>query len=954
MLAASGVAQAFPGYSFYPSPENVLNSNQLLESINVNFTGGGSVVVDDSKVPFLYSEDGDEVLNTTFKEFMGSVLIKFDSAEILTNGEWTLTIPAGAITVGGEANTEITAVYTLNDPNLNMGEFPQIEFLGATPGNGTKLAVWGGENLKQVKLSTSNDEAVNYIEWTLVDVTTGTYVRQGNDNRFDFNRYHHNDDIWTDGLFIAVEGGDKLILDHEYRLDLRFCGIGYDPATKQYPNPMQIEMSTECEASVTYYGLTEPQEYAEAQYGEVSPNPEEYSITSPEFAVFHIEYTAPAKPVAFTYSLGSGLGVQTVGTYAPFEGMELDANKLCTKWTFTMDPSIVKNMTGSLTVNVESVDGDGRYVKGNSNMDFDDIIYSITWDCNCGAPDLISVLPADGAELESLSSITISNDKDGRTLTMAPAYQGGVAEIRTLDMATVRTLDEPMFSEDNLSATWTFEPITESGTYILMIPATYFALGEEMDGAMNNETSFRYYVVNQQSSNAEFDLYPASVTPEDFANVESLGDVVLTFENATFYPMNGSAPKVKLLKMNGPDGQVIQELDIYDASQIQDDGNFFEPKTYTLKFAEVTEPGEYQVYIPQGVFCDETYDMNDGQAGHANPDFQLTYMVGPSVEPGGDVSYTFEPASITPEDGQRVEILENVTVEYGREGIYASLYNEAFYAQLYKIVTEDTDGDGFEEEIPTLIGTAPIVENDYMNPTAGTYTFSPAVTEPGQYLVVIPQGAFGDSEYDASGRTDGLASMEITLHYTVTEPAPLVPAEYSVKAVSVTPKDGAVVSEISAVTVQFSEVVFPAQTVDGAEVIMPEAQLVRVEGTKEELVESVPSDAGDNLYAPTTYTFNFTEVTEKGVYNVVIPRGIFGDNAFLDSKGATGIANEEITVMLIVSGAVGIESILDGEKTVNVYDVNGVQLLKDADVEAVKDLKSGLYIINGKKVMIRK
>lgn len=953
MLAASGVAQAFPDYSFSPSPENVLNSNQLLESINVNFTGGGSVVVDDSKVPFLYSEDGDEVLNTTFKEFMGSVLIKFDSAEILTNGEWTLTIPAGAITVGGEANTEITAVYTLSDPNLNMGEFPQIEFLGATPGNGTKLAVWGGENLTQVKLSTSDDAAVNYIEWTLIDVTADKYVRQGNDNRYDFNRYHHYDDIWADGLFIAIEGGDKLILDHEYRLDLRFCGIGYDPATNQYPNPMQIEMSTECEASVTYYGLTEPQEYAEAQYGEVSPNPDDYTITSPEFAVFHIEYTAPAKPIAFTYPLGSGSGVATVGTYAPFEGMELDANKLCTKWTFTMDPSIVKNVTGSLTVNVQSVDGDGRYVKGNADMDFDDINYSITWDCNCGAPDLISVTPADGAEVESLSSITITNDKDGNALTMAPAYQGGVAEIRTMDMATVRTLDEPVFSEDNLSATWTFEPITDSGTYILMIPATYFALGEETDGAMNNETSFRYYVVNQNTGGAEFDLYPASVTPEDFSNVESINNVVLTFENVTYYPMDGSAPAIQLYKINGPNATLVEAVEVPSNSFVEND--WYSPTQYTITFQEVTEPGEYQVFIPQGVFCDETYDMEGGQAGHANPDFYITYTVGNNA-PVENVSYTFVPASISIADWAQVTSLESIDIEYGQEGIFVTFGDSAYDAELIKITEEDTDGDGFNEYIEKVVATVAFEENDFFNPTGGAYTFDPAITEAGNYIFRIPEGAFGDNEYFESNRTSGVANAEIEINFSVTGQVDLPPVEYTITAVNVTPADMAPVHEITTVTVTLSEVAYPYQVVEDFQTTFAKVELYKKVGVNEELVESVvPEDNKESYYlAPTIYDLNFGEVAEQGLYKVVIPAGTFGDNAFLDSLGQSGKANAEIVINYIVGGAVGIESILDGEKTVNVYDVNGVQILKDADVEAVKDLKSGLYIINGKKVMIRK
>ena len=37
---------------------------------------------------------------------------------------------------------------------------------------------------------------------------------------------------------------------------------------------------------------------------------------------------------------------------------------------------------------------------------------------------------------------------------------------------------------------------------------------------------------------------------------------------------------------------------------------------------------------------------------------------------------------------------------------------------------------------------------------------------------------------------------------------------------------------------------------------------------------------------------------------------------------------------------------------VDVYTINGVSVLRNADAAAVKALKKGLYIINGKKVVI--
>ena len=820
MLAAAGVAQAFPDYTLYPADGASFSSAQNLANFNVTFNGANVVVADGAEAS-LISDQGDEAYSTNFMYFMGALLINFDSSEIVANGQWVLNIPAGSFTANDEPNPEISAVYTLADPNLGVGEYPQITLESISPADGTPLHVWGGEDF-EVKIKTSDDDAVNYIAWSLYDVTDGVekYKVNGNDSRYDFNRYLHHDDIWADGLFIAVASETKLILDHTYRLDLRFCGIGYDDEHNQSPTPQQIQLSTELQTSVYYKGLVPPQEYAEAKYEDIDPNPETYDIDDPNLAMFTVTYTAPAKPVEFNYSLGGGLGTAPAGTYAPFEGMEL-VDGLCTKWTFTFDPSIIADRTGTISTNIQSMDNDGRFVRGNGeDMDFDDVNYNIIWNCNCGAPELTSVEPIAFSTVESLSSITLSNDKDGRALPMQYSYNTAEKmRIITRQGEEVRVLENSeslIYSDDNTQATWSFEPITANGNYVLIVPKYFFAIGEEFEGASSNLTTFEYIVDNGETpSDVVYDITPVEVAPASGSNVAAINDIVLTFADATFYPMNGSAPQIQLYAKEGPGATLLQSIDFYNESQfsMNDDWN---PTVYTIHFEEVIADGEYEVVIPQGLFCDIEYDESEGKSGHANAEIVLNYTIGSTSVPSK--------------------------------------------------------------------------------------------------------------------------------------------ADFSILPVSVTPADNTTVAEISTVTVEFGEVVFPMQYFEGLAVTFAEGVLYKVSDEGEEEISSV--EPVDNPAAvwfnPMIYDFHFKVVTDNGQYKVVIPKGTFGDDPFLGSDGEEGKANAEIILYYAIGETVGVDAIVAGDSVINVYDINGVQILKNANVEAAKELKSGLYIINGKKVMIRR
>jgi len=90
-------------------------------------------------------------------------------------------------------------------------------------------------------------------------------------------------------------------------------------------------------------------------------------------------------------------------------------------------------------------------------------------------------------------------------------------------------------------------------------------------------------------------------------------------------------------------------------------------------------------------------------------------------------------------------------------------------------------------------------------------------------------------------------------------------------------------------------------------------------------------------------------ITADGTYTLTIPAGAL----FNDSEG--NYSNlEDIVITYIIGSETGIGNIVaNAGGKVDVYTINGVNVLRNADAAAVKALGKGLYIINGKKVVIK-
>ena len=93
-------------------------------------------------------------------------------------------------------------------------------------------------------------------------------------------------------------------------------------------------------------------------------------------------------------------------------------------------------------------------------------------------------------------------------------------------------------------------------------------------------------------------------------------------------------------------------------------------------------------------------------------------------------------------------------------------------------------------------------------------------------------------------------------------------------------------------------------------------------------------------------------ITAEGTYVLTIAPELFADDQW-DPMFGTGSANAELTYEFTVGEGDGVSSVSVDEGKVTVYTLNGVKVLDNADRESLNTLKKGIYIVNGKKTVVK-
>ena len=313
---------------------------------------------------------------------------------------------------------------------------------------------------------------------------------------------------------------------------------------------------------------------------------------------------------------------------------------------------------------------------------------------------------------------------------------------------------------------------------------------------------------------------------------------------------------------------------------------------------EISTNGVYTVVVPEGMFNLDLSAQGFNVKSNREAIFNIT------VDNGDNPSQAMH-VSANPQEGE-VGSLKDFEFTFMD-------YNSC--AWTYDAMPYISDGDGNK--------LATISNVDY-----GTgwnqlvCSLNAEITEPGTYILTIPAGAVTYND-----DPDNLNS-EVTFTYTI--------ADKSNENVTITPAAGSV-TEIPALLI----LTFNDQTEVGASgncTLVDEkgnsykAQLgIYWEGELNQLQIELADGA----------------ITAEGTYTLTIPAGAVSYGSMGDTS------NGELTFVFVIGNATAISNIFAAEGNVEIYNANG-QLVKSGNASAIKSLAPNkMYIINGKKVIIK-
>lgn len=342
----------------------------------------------------------------------------------------------------------------------------------------------------------------------------------------------------------------------------------------------------------------------------------------------------------------------------------------------------------------------------------------------------------------------------------------------------------------------------------------------------------------------------------------------------------------------------------------EQDNPFYQPKSLIYYFDKPLPDGAYNVILPRGYFIlGEQFDSSNNKLTNFN------FSVGSSTG-DSDLDKTFEPESVSPSAEEAVYSIKEIRLKMPatfslneKDPKEVSLVGRLSGTTITGTLSRDP-----EDEFFTIL-----------------VTLEKEVTTPDSYMLIIPEEAFGDDEYGATEFAGGKCNPKLMYSIAVVE-AP--------KPIEITPADDAEVEELS-------EFFFKGVEINDytLEMVLKDKDGNEVAKFNADKLEWVFEDGNWENFLGYRYTLDET-ITEPGDYTLEIPEGLLAYSNFEPIPAMT-------LTYHIAGPTTGIQNVEGDNAQVTVYTINGVLLYHNADASVVKNLKKGLYIINGKKVAVK-
>lgn len=922
-----------------------------------------------------------------------SILYSFDT-EGMVSGTYELTVPAGFYkTSDGQPTPAISGTFVLVAPEVNP-----LEVYALDPASGTRVDAprveWQPYNFT-VSFPEIGDNTLEAIEDAAFE---NIYLTNGTENFYAYYGGMNSDSKSFYVMFYsnyygcpAIPGGKYTLvvpegfcktangaLSPEIRGEYTFVAPlpefeGQDPAWNA-ENPSISEMRLNYSAAVEFKADAAPMavlndetdadtgmtatfsalenegktvvikfsetDLEEGEYYFIVPDGAIYAAGDPEAALAQETFTflikAPAMPAYDGQYPGPEDGVQTLSELSVFftepvaigEGMSTEFNVYnMTEYEATGTMIVAAKASASLSDDAKTAifaitpsEGEaladarymfavpeGTFVAASDNsfkLPGTPVYFTIETPVN--PMTLFTVDPADNSVVTEISEVVIDfyelNPNDGAEPNSACAEK-----IRFTNVTTGQTWEVLNNSTNGnyakrtilpMDETYTGVTLTEPGEYTLTIPAAAmfdYSTRNNPERTYNEEIVL-HYTIPEPAKNP-FEVCVVTVPYE--TTVKKIDEIKLSYHNVDINDPVAINNDKKVTLVNKETDQSYEATVALDGVP-----GFFQLNNVLIITFDpaVTVIGDYTLKVEEGILS-----LNGFESPEFTQDFTIAEI--PSVFAG----WTIDPA-----DNEELKSIETVTVRFPND----NNFNVGISTGDVTLTLEGTDTSYKAEVVQAY-------DSEEGEDISGEFEikFNPAVTEAGTYVLNIPAGKF----VNFVDMDD--VNPEITVKYVV---AANPFGTYTLTPASM--EEG--LKEVSTV-----EVLFPAisaeQTVTYDEADVEKIGMRNVDNDQvisAIAIEQADTDNGKLL------TIRFAKAATDAKHILTIPAGILklGEDSNFMIEAIYDIEASGVALLVGENG------------TADVYDLNGRVILLNADADALRQLEGGLYIINGKKVVIRK
>ena len=427
-------------------------------------------------------------------------------------------------------------------------------------------------------------------------------------------------------------------------------------------------------------------------------------------------------------------------------------------------------------------------------------------------------------------------------------------------------------------------------TYTLQIPEK---LVLNANGDWNVAVTLTYTLTEKEVETTGYE--PTGITPAE-GETTALKDFVITFAENSFAVINAESQDQAYLIDSKDESKV-------DAT-LAAGGNANEIKITLAE--EVTTAGSYTLVIPAKMI-QESSEAEDGTVIDNAPELKFDFTI-PNTA-------TINLSSANPADKAEVETMTTVTLTFDQA------------------VTLNTADDAPEVSLKgqtaeAIAATASAVEG---TDNQILLTLAEEAATPDTYTLQIPEKLV----LNANGDWNVAATLTYTLTGKKVETT-------GYEATGITPAEGETTA-LKDFVITFAENSFAVINAESQD------QAYLIDNGDESKVNATLAAGGNTNEIKVTLA---EEVSEPGSYTLVIPAKMIQESS--KAEGGTVIDNApELKFDFTINSGDGIDAILADQTKADVYTLSGVLVKKDAKAEDLKTLKKGIYIINGKKVILK-